>query len=309
MTGIQVLLVAGTHGNEINAPWLFDKWNKNPDLINDCGLSVLKEIGNPSASKKNRRYIDRDLNRSFSFELLNKIDNSEYEIKRAKDLLAKYGSNGSSPCQIVIDFHSTTSSMGSSLVVYGRRSVDLALASLIQFRLGLPIYLHEGDKTQTGFLVEAWPCGLVVEIGPVSQGLLHERVIKQTLIALQACLAEIAKVKSREANYPQSLFVHRHLKSVECPRDFDKQLSGPISPNIQGKDWQPVNYRDPMFSLINGELREMLDDNISYPVYPVFINEAAYKEKNISMSLTNREVWNYRDKWGEDLYNLINRVN
>ena len=130
MSGIQVLLVAGTHGNEINAPWLFDKWIKEPSLINTFGLSVVKEIGNPSAISKNRRYIDRDLNRSFSLNFLNKTDKSEeYEFERAKELLGIYGVNGSNPCQIVIDFHSTTSSMGSSIVVYGRRPVDLAIVS------------------------------------------------------------------------------------------------------------------------------------------------------------------------------------
>ena len=77
--------------------------------------------------------------------------------------------------------------MGSSLVVYGRRPTDLALAALIQARLGLPVYLYEADQTQQGFLVEQWPCGLVVEIGPVPQMLIDARIVSQTRVAVQTC--------------------------------------------------------------------------------------------------------------------------
>ena len=70
MTGLQVLLIAGTHGNEINAPWLFTQWDKNPGLINDQGLRLVKVIGNPEALKVCKRYLHSDLNRSFRSDLL-----------------------------------------------------------------------------------------------------------------------------------------------------------------------------------------------------------------------------------------------
>ena len=70
----------------------------------------------------------------------NKSDS--YEIMRARELVSSFGPNGSNACKIAIDLHSTTSSMGSCLVVYGRRPADLALAALMQSRLGLPIYLQ-----------------------------------------------------------------------------------------------------------------------------------------------------------------------
>ena len=75
--------------------------------------------------------------------------------------------------------------MGCSLVVYGRRYPDLAIASLLQASLGLPVYLHEGDSIQKGFLVESWPCGLVIEIGPVAQGMLHSTIVTQTKLAIE----------------------------------------------------------------------------------------------------------------------------
>ena len=40
MTASDVLLVAGTHGNEVNAPWLLDEWQRTPELIDAHGLTV-----------------------------------------------------------------------------------------------------------------------------------------------------------------------------------------------------------------------------------------------------------------------------
>ena len=67
--------------------------------------------------------------------------------------------------------------MGTSIVMYGRRFKDFCLAALLQNKFGLPIYLHEKDKAQTGFLVEAWPCGLVIEIGAVAQNFYDLNII------------------------------------------------------------------------------------------------------------------------------------
>ena len=140
---LQVLLVAGTHGNEINGIWLFDEWNKSPFLINTHGIETCQVIGNPEAKKAGKRYIHQDLNRSFQEESFLCLNSSNFEGSRANELVNRYGEAGENPCQIALDFHTTTASMGSCLVVYGRRDADLALASLIQNKLGLPIYLHE----------------------------------------------------------------------------------------------------------------------------------------------------------------------
>ena len=39
---------------------------------------------------------------------------------------------------------------------------------------------------------------------------------------------------------------------------------------------------------------------------PVFINEAAYMEKNIAMSFTKRELWDFKQEWKQSLIDLIN---
>ncbi len=304
MSSFQVLLVAGTHGNEINAPWLFDQWREKPDLIDESGLRVCKVIGNPKARQKVQRYIDRDLNRSFLSRLLELPNPQDLEVCRARELLQNYGSKGFNPSQLVIDFHSTTAAMGSSIVVYGRRPADLAIVSLIQKKTGLPIYLHEGDQAQKGFLVESWPCGFVVEIGPVPQGLLHSRIIHQTKLILEQCLFEIASAIHRQAVFPKNVVIHRHLKNIDFPRDSLGLPHSFIHPDIQGKDWIPIQPNDPLFINLKGDVINLSKYSINYEVVPVFINEAAYAEKHIAMSLTQKEVWNFEHIWEQSFYDL-----
>ena len=303
MSSLKVLLIAGTHGNEVNAPWLFDQWEKKSNLINTSGINSTKVIGNPLARKDCRRYLHCDLNRSFSPKLLDSSKSQYYEVRRAQELSRIYGVCGQDPCQIAIDFHSTTSAMGCSVVVYGRRHADLALASLIQYRLGLPIYLHEGNNDQTGFLVENWPCGLVIEIGPVPQGLLHERIIRQTKIALEVCLEELAKLNIGEGRFPESLIIHRHLKNIDFPRDKNGDQSSFIHFDLQDADWRTIYTGHPLFQDLDGEVISMQEIDASVPV---FINEAAYLEKNISLGLTKREVWPFSNEWELSLRKLLN---
>ena len=161
MTVHRILIVSGTHGNEINPIWAVKQFNRKDKKLKN-GIEYEYIIGNPIAYEKGFRYIDADLNRSFKAGNNHRQDkNSFYEINRANFLLDQFGINGSKPCQIAIDLHTTTANMGTSIVMYGRRFKDFCLAALLQNKFGLPIYLHEKDKAQTGFLVEAWPCGLV----------------------------------------------------------------------------------------------------------------------------------------------------
>jgi len=300
---LQVLLVAGTHGNEINGIWLFEEWEKSSFLINTHGIKTCKVIGNPQAKNAGKRYLHSDLNRSFREESFLSFDSSNFEEIRANELVKLFGISGENPCQIALDFHTTTASMGSCLVVYGRREADLALAALIQNKLGLPIYLHESDKKQTGFLVESWPCGLVVEIGPVGQGLLNSKIISQTKLILENLLEQIQQVKHLNLLFPEQLIIHRHIKSIDFPRDEAGHIDGYVHSLRQSKDWQPLKKNDELFYKLNGETIKYEEDE---DYIPVFINEAAYMEKNIAMSFTKRELWDFQQEWKQSLIDLIN---
>ena len=302
----QVLVVAGTHGNEINGPWLLEQWGKNPDLINTCGCKVETTTGNPGARADGRRYRDRDLNRSFRPDLLERVrchpEQADHEMRRALELLEAFGADGQTPCAFVIDLHSTTSAMGNCLVVYGRRPADLALAALVQARLGLPVYLHEADAAQQGFLVERWPCGVVIEVGPVPQNVRRHDIVDQTKLALQACLEALGSVVAGSACYPDQLVIHRHLGSIDLPRGDDGGATALIHPQLQNNNWVPLGIGDPLFITADGTT---LPFEGPAGAVPVFINEAAYAEKAIAFSLTNRECWPLSPEWDKGLKTLL----
>ena len=73
-----------------------------PDLLASAGLDLELVIGNPAALAANRRYIDRDLNRSFAPELLADRSRTELEITRARELLEAFGPEGAQPCPVVL---------------------------------------------------------------------------------------------------------------------------------------------------------------------------------------------------------------
>ncbi len=302
----KVLVVAGTHGNERNAPWLLQSWRRHPEGLRRSGLAVELVIGNPAAHAAGRRYIERDLNRSFDPRLLADPAEAALEVERARQLLELHGPEAADPCRVALDLHSTTAAMGNCLVVYGRRLPDLALAAGLQRGLGLPIYLHEGDASQSGFLVERWPCGLVVEVGPVPQGVVQAAICRQSALALETALEVLAAARRGRLPLPRELVVHRHLGSLDLPRHPDGSPAAVVHPLRQHRDWQPLHPGDPLFLGPDGSpiTYDPPAGLAAEAVWAVFINEAAYGEKGIALSLTRREVWPVPAAWGEELEEL-----
>ncbi len=301
-----MLVVAGTHGNELNAPWLLEQWQRDAASAPQTPLRLEWRIGNPAARAACRRYLERDLNRSFDPSLLQATAPVPLEVERARQLLADCGPAGQTPCPVVFDLHSTTAAMGNSLVVYGRRPADLALAAALQADLGLPVYLHEADARQTGYLVERWPCGLVIEVGPVPQGVLAPAIVQQTRLALESGLAALERAARGSLRLPTQLVVHRHLGSLDLPRHADGSPAALLHPQRLGRDWQPLRPGDPLFLDGAGATLPYLPPAglEGAEVWPVFINEAAYGEKGIALSLTSREGWSVQAAWGEALRQL-----
>ena len=304
-----VLVVVATHGNERCAPWLLEQWRRTPAALASTGVPLELVIGNPEAYAANRRYQQCDLNRCFVPDRLADAAQQELEMGRARQLLSRFGPGGERPCWAAFDLHSTTSAMGNSLVVYGRRPADLALAAAIQADLGLPVYLHEGDARQTGFLVERWPCGLVIEVGPVAQGLVDPRIARCSQLALESGLQALGAAGRGELRLPRWLVVHRHRGSLDRPRPTDGGPAAALVPERLGRDWQPLRPGDPLFLTASGETipYEPPAALAGETVWPVFINEAAYGEKGIALSLTSRERWSVEPAWGEALSALAQR--
>ena len=293
----KILIVSGTHGNEINPVWAVNQFRNQKNTI-EKNIEYKYILGNPLAYERGCRYIDKDLNRSFN-SIKNNLDNSFYEINRANHLIEKYGVNGSEPCQIAIDLHTTTANMGTSIVMYGRREKDFCLAALLQHKFGLPIYLHEKDNKQSGFLVEAWPCGLVIEIGSVAQNFHDPKIINRFLIIISSLRNEINKLKNNQIKLPKQIIAHIHQGSIDYPREKNGNINCLIHPERMNQDWKPIKKGDPLFIDIEGKIKTYTGDET---IWPVFIGEVSYKEKNIAMSYTKKEVINFSNRIYEEFF-------
>jgi len=302
MTVQRILIVSGTHGNEINPVWAVKQFiNRKENSLNN-NIEYEYIIGNPAAYEKGCRYIDIDLNRSFKeSDNFDQHKNSFYETNRANFLVDEFGIDGFKPCQIAIDLHTTTANMGTSVVLYGRRFKDFCLAALLQNKFGLPIYLHEKDKDQTGFLVEAWPWGLVIEIGPVAQNFYDQNIINRFSLIISSLREEIDKLKNNLIELPRELVVHVHQGSIDYPRDEKGYIDGLIHPERINQDWKMIKKGDPLFIDSQGIIHKYDGEQL---IWPVFIGEVAYKEKKIAMSYTKKEVIFSKKQWVQEFENL-----
>ena len=184
--------------------------------------------------------------------------------------------------------------MGTSIVMYGRRQRDFCLAAILQSKFGLPIYLHEKDKNQTGFLVEAWPCGLVIEIGPVAQNHYDSEITERFLIILNFLGDLISNLKNNRISLPNEISFFVHQNSIDYPRNKNYDIKALIHPLRINNDWKGIDEGEPLFLDINDNVHTYKEKEI---IYPLFIGEAAYREKNIAMSFTKKEILKCDQEW------------
>ena len=163
--------------------------------------------------------------------------------------------------------------------------------------------MHEKDKAQTGFLVEAWPCGLVIEIGAVAQNFYDPKIIDRFLIIISSLREEIDKLKNHLIELPKELVVHVHQGSIDYPRDEKGNIDGLIHSERINQDWKLIKKGDPLFFDSQGIIHKYEGDQF---VWPVFIGEVAYKEKKIAMSYTKKEVICSNNQWTHEFETLIN---
>ena len=104
-----IAITGGVHGNELTGAYLVNKWQKKPIKTENIDIKYI--LANPKAFKFCRRYIDYDLNRSFSkYALLE--DSHLYEFERAKVLKERLKKK-----DFLIDLHTTTANMKMTIVL------------------------------------------------------------------------------------------------------------------------------------------------------------------------------------------------
>ena len=107
-------------------------------------------------------------------------------------------------------------------------------------------------------------------------------------------------LKNLETNLPHEVKIFVHKYSIDYPRDMNSEVNALIHPERINKDWQLIKKGAPLFLDMNGR-NILYEENES--TYPVFIGEAAYREKKIAMSFTKKENIKCSKKWIEEFIN------
>ena len=86
---------------------------------------------------------------------------------------------------------------------------------------------------------------------------------------------------------PDSIEVFVRKDVALFPKNDGGAIVGTIHRSLQDRDYEALNYGDPMFEGIDGSVTAYEEQET---VYPVFINEAAYYQGGVAMSLCFKET-------------------
>ena len=281
----RVLVVGGTHGNEMTGAYLTRKFEQSPHLFADRSFQIQTLLANPKAFAKVVRYIDQDLNRSFDRQCLQNPTHSNYENQLAREISQKFEASPDASTTVIVDIHSTTANMGLTLILDNQNAFNLQLAAYLSSKIpSLKVYSSEHSGRSRDSLRSLSKFSLAIEVGPVAQGVLNAELfqkVENLVHEIFNYLEEYSRESPQE--YKDELKIYQYVEAIDYPRDQQGNIQAMIHPQLQSKDYEALHPGDPMFLTFDYNSIAYTGHSV---VYPVFINEAAYYEKGIAMCLT-----------------------
>ena len=283
----RVAIVGGTHGNEFTGAYLIKKFEQQLDLIKRPSFETLTLLGNPQAFVESRRYIDKDLNRSFRSQDLQNPTLENYEDKRAKLIEKMLGSKGKCQVDVIVDLHSTTANMGLSLLLGELHPFILQLAAYLSSINPEVKVCYPQQNEESSVLRSLCDFGFAIEVGPVAQAVLNAELFQKTEKLIYAVLDYLEGINQGVfSKINRTLTLYKYAGTIDFPRNEHGEIQGMIHPQLQFRDYEPLHPGDPIFLTFDGQAIAYTGTST---VYPIFINEAAYYEKGIALCLTEKQ--------------------
>eukprot|EP00935_MAST-01C_sp_MAST-1C-sp1_P000238 g238.t1 len=297
-----VAVVGGTHGNEANGVTLAKYLLATPAEGRRSSFKTQVVLANARAIEANVRYTATDLNRCFALNDLRRPP-TNYEEARAQELDALLGPKESDDPAVdfMFDLHNTTADTGFALIF----AEDDAFAH----QIGAYLSMLDSDvrlchRQQN---VDDWPqlstvsrSGMTFEVGPAKWGALNAELYVRSLRLIRAGLDYIeahntalgngiAKAERRIVSIP----LHQRIKTIDYPRHENGDLIAMVHPRLQDADFHELKEGSPIFLDLDGATTRTFrksdyDIDAEVSVFPYFINEAAYYEKEAAMVLARR---------------------
>ena len=299
MSKINTIVVAGgTHGNERTGVSLVEKWMAHPECYNTLCRSAKVDVvlGNPEAVRLNRRYRDHDLNRAFSQTCLDvSVEPAQYEFRRARELNKIYGPKGENTrTDLILDVHNTGSNMGYCLILSTRDPFTMkASAVLTQEFEDAWIYYQPEERSASPYFGTVAKADVCIEIGPQQHGTLNAAIFERSekLVKRYLELAEEWNRGELQKRAPIKVEVYTQLRDLGYPKpQGGGAIQAMIHPELDGHDYRELKKGDKLFRTFDGKDILFEGELDGRSVYPIFISEPAYYEKDIAMSLTVKSV-------------------
>ncbi len=283
----KVVIIGGIHGNELIGVYLIRLFEEFPHLIKRQSFETLTLLGNPQAVALCRRYIDKDLNRCFSNEDIQNPTPSSYEDKQAKQIHKTLDLKNQSQIRMFVDLHSTTTNMGITLILVKLHPLLLRLAAYLSSINSEVKVIYMPSYPENGFLISQCELGLALEVGAIPQGVLNADLFQQTQEIVCRILDYIEALNQGLIKLNKSaLTFYEYVEAVDYPKNEHGEIKAMVHPQLQFKDYEPLNPGDPIFLNFEGKTITYKGEST---IFPIFINEAAYYEKGIAMCFTKKQ--------------------
>ncbi len=299
MTTIKkVAIVGGTHGNEFTGITLIKQWQQSPQRVARDSFVVNTVFANPKAHEENKRYVDCDLNRQFTADDLNNDALCNYEQSRAKAMngqLGPKGKKGDAKTDFIIDLHNTTSNMGPSLILLRMDAFNRKMGAYLKSKMPEVVVIVEDSCPMADhpYLCSVAPQGVIVEVGPQPQSVVRQDILEQMDAMTHHILDYVHHCNGGNLpELPPCYEAFRYTETLKLPENEKGERIGMVHKNVQDQDFKPLSKGDPVMALFNGgEIRWEGD----YEAYPHFINEAAYYDNNLAMSMAEKIMVNIEE--------------
>lgn len=281
----RVTIVGGIHGNELLGIYLVKKLRKFPQILQQYpDIEIETLLANPRAIALKTRYVDIDLNRCFALHDLNNDSLALYEQSLAKKIYRQLTSDRH---QLVIDIHTSTANMGITLLLSNELGFNLSLVAYLVARNPEIKIVYPGSEVENNRLRSVCPYGFTLEIGSIAHGVLDPIWFAKTEKLIFSILDYLTKFNRQQfKKRHKTLTLYSDLKAVSFPLDEVGEIKAMVHPKLHGKDYHALHPKEPVFLSFDGA--NILHQG-NKTVYPIFINESAYGDKNIAMYFTTQK--------------------
>ncbi|XP_037695075.1 N-acyl-aromatic-L-amino acid amidohydrolase (carboxylate-forming) isoform X2 [Choloepus didactylus] len=241
----RVAVTGGTHGNEMSGVYLARHWLRAPGELQRPSFSAVPVLANPEATAACRRYVGRDLNRSFTSTFLTAraTPDDPYEVTRARELNQLLGPKASGRAfDFVLDLHNTTANMGTCLIAEAPHNVfAMHLCRHLQLQspeLPCRVFLYQMPGEESFTVDSVAKNGMALELGPQPQGVLRADLFSRMRSLVAAALDFIELFNQGTAFDAFEMEAYRTVSRVDFPRTQDGDLAGTVHPQLQCH-WAP----------------------------------------------------------------------